>query len=163
MTSQKVFGQKGRFWPKTQKTGHVTYAQTLIKKLTKNYKQKQKNKKKVSYQKSFRAEKGPSQISYRPGCELDILSYRLYWGSIHIFYEELTVDENNIFTANIAEENEIEEVRFQQSKEYAVAGLSINQDIVSRLVAVTDTNRQEAISNSIQKLVTEKKRSRSWP
>ena len=35
--------------------------------------------------------------------------------------------------------------------------MPINQDIDSRLVAVTDINRQEAISNLIQKLVTEKK------
>ena len=35
---------------------------------------------------------------------------------IHIFYKELTVDENDIFTANIVDENEIEEVRFKQSK-----------------------------------------------
>ena len=35
---------------------------------------------------------------------------------IHIFYKELPVDENDIFTANIVEENEIEEVRFKQSK-----------------------------------------------
>ena len=45
----------------------------------------------------------------------------------------------------------------KQSKEYAVTGLSINQDIDSRLIAVKDTNRQEAISNLIQKLVIEKK------
>ena len=82
---------------------------------------------------------------------------------IQIFYKELPVDENNIFTANIAEENEIEEVRLKQSKEYAVTGLPINQDIDFRLVAVTDTNRQEAISNLIQKLVTKKKRSRPCP
>ena len=76
---------------------------------------------------------------------------------IHIFYKELPVDENNIFTANIAEENEVEEVRFKKSKEYAVIGLPINQDINCSLAAVTDTDRQEAISNFIQKLVKEKK------
>ena len=61
---------------------------------------------------------------------------------IHIFYKELPVDENNIFTANIAEENEVEEVRFKKSKEYAVIGLPINQDINCSLAAVTDTDRQ---------------------
>ena len=35
--------------------------------------------------------------------------------------------------------------------------MSINQDIDSSLLAVTDTERQEAISNLIQKLVKEKK------
>ena len=72
---------------------------------------------------------------------------------IHIFYKEIPVDENNIFTVNIAEE----EVRFKKSKEYAVIGLPINQDINCSLAAVTDTVRQEAISNLIQKLLKEKK------
>ena len=82
---------------------------------------------------------------------------------IHIFYKEKPVDENNIFTANRAEEIEIEEVRFKKSKEYAVTALSINQGIDSRLVAVTDADWQEAISNLIQKLLKDKKRSRYWP
>ena len=76
---------------------------------------------------------------------------------IHIFYKDLPVDESNIFTANRAEEIEKEEVRFKKSKEYAVTGLFINQDIDSRLVAVTHADWQEAISNLIQKLLKEKK------
>ena len=59
----------------------------------------------------------------------------------HIFNEELPIDKNNIFTANIAELDEVEEVRFEKSKEYAVTGLSFYQDIDSSLVAVTDTDR----------------------
>ena len=31
-----------------------------------------------------------------------------------IFYKELPVDKNNIFTANIAEKNEVEEVKFKK-------------------------------------------------
>ena len=46
---------------------------------------------------------------------------------IHIFYIELPVNENNIFTANITEKNEVENVKFNKSLEYAVTGLSINQ------------------------------------
>ena len=42
---------------------------------------------------------------------------------IHIFYKELPVDEGNIFTANIAEKNEVENVKFKKSVEYAVIGL----------------------------------------
>ena len=72
---------------------------------------------------------------------------------IHIFFRELPLDENNIFTANLAEKNEVEEVRFKKSKEYAITGLSINQE----LVAVADVDKQEAISNLIQKLIKEKK------
>ena len=56
---------------------------------------------------------------------------------IHIFYKELPGDENNIFTAK----NELQNVKFKKSLEYAVTGLSINQDIGSVLMTVTDTNR----------------------
>ena len=64
---------------------------------------------------------------------------------------------NNIFTANIAKENEEAEVSFKKSKEYVITGISINQDVHSDLVSVTYTDIQEAISNLIQKLVKEKK------
>ena len=60
---------------------------------------------------------------------------------IHIFYRELHLDENNIFTGNLAEKNEVEEVRFKKSKEYEITGLSINQDINSDLVAVADVDK----------------------
>ena len=67
---------------------------------------------------------------------------------IHIFYKDLPVDKNNIFTANITEKNEDENVRFKKSLEYAVTGLSIKQDIGSALVTVTDLNRQGFLSNT---------------
>ena len=38
-----------------------------------------------------------------------------------------------------------------------MTGLSINQDIGSALVSVTDTDRQNSSRNNIQKLVKEKK------
>ena len=58
--------------------------------------------------------------------------------AIHICYKELPVDENNIFTADITEKNEVENVRFKKLLEYVVTRLSINQDIGSALVTVTD-------------------------
>ena len=76
---------------------------------------------------------------------------------IHIFYRELPIDKNNIFTANLAEKNEVEEVKFKTSKEYVITGLSISQDIDSNVAASTDTDREEIISNLTQKLVREKK------
>ena len=39
---------------------------------------------------------------------------------IHIFYKGLPVDENNIFIVDITEKNEVENVRFKKSLEYAV-------------------------------------------
>ena len=58
--------------------------------------------------------------------------------TIRIFYKELSVNENNTFTVDITKKNKVENVRFKNSPEYAVTGLSINQDIGSALVTVTD-------------------------
>ena len=41
---------------------------------------------------------------------------------VHIFYSELKMDKDNIFTENIAKENEVEKVLFDKNKEYAVTG-----------------------------------------
>ena len=60
---------------------------------------------------------------------------------IHISYKVFPLDENNIFTANLTKKNKAEEVKLKKSKEYAVTGLSIDQDVDSDLVAVTDTDR----------------------
>ena len=70
---------------------------------------------------------------------------------IHIFYKELPVDENNIFMVDITEKTRW--TMFKKSVEYAVTGLSINQDINSKIVAVTDTDREHFLSNLIQKHV----------
>ena len=79
---------------------------------------------------------------------------------IHIFCKELPTDKNNIFVVNLAEKNEVESVKFKKSREYAITGLSINRDTGSTEVAITDTDRLETLSNLIQKLVKEKKRTK---
>ena len=76
---------------------------------------------------------------------------------VHIFYKDLPVDQNNIFIANLTEKNEVEEVKFKKSREYAVTGLSINQDIGTDFIAVGETDRQEVLSKLIQNLVKEKR------
>ena len=76
----------------------------------------------------------------------------------------MSVNENDIFAADITEKSEVENVKFKKSLEYAVtdrinvlvSGLSINQDIDSALVTVTEVDRQNFLSNTIQKLVKEK-------
>ena len=49
---------------------------------------------------------------------------------IQFFYKELTVDKSNIFTADITEKNEVENVKPENSLAYAVTGLSINRTLV---------------------------------
>ena len=72
---------------------------------------------------------------------------------IHIFYKELPLVENNIFIANLTEKNEVDTVKFKKSREYAVTGLSIKQDIGTDFTTVGETDRQEVLSKLIQKLV----------
>ena len=75
----------------------------------------------------------------------------------NIFYKNLPVDENNIFVANLTEKNEVDEVKFKKSREYAVTRFSINQDIGTDFIAVGETDRQKVLSKLIQKLVSEKR------
>ena len=49
---------------------------------------------------------------------------------IHIFYNELEIDENNVFTANILQEIEVENVLFKKSKEHAITAMAIKPYIV---------------------------------
>ena len=76
---------------------------------------------------------------------------------VHTFYKELPVDENNIFTVDITEKNEVENVKFKKSQEYAVIGLFIKQVIGSELITVTDIDKLNFLSNNIRNLLKEKK------
>ena len=77
-----------------------------------------------------------------------------------MFYKELPTDDNSIFVANLAEKNEVVSIKFKKSREYAITGLSINQDTGSTKVAITNTDRLETLSNLIQRLV---KKNRTKP
>ena len=61
--------------------------------------------------------------------------------TVHIFYKDLPVDDNNIFVTNLTEKNEVEEIKFKKSWEYAITGLSFNQDIGIDFIAVGETDR----------------------
>ena len=51
----------------------------------------------------------------------------------HVFYKEVPVDEDNIFSANLAENNEFKQIKFKNSKIHAISGLSIDQDDQSNI------------------------------
>ena len=72
--------------------------------------------------------------------------------SVHIFFEELEIDQDNTFTANVSQENEVENVVFKTDKEYAVTGMVIKPDITdSELVKIENT--KDKISKEIQELI----------
>ena len=62
----------------------------------------------------------------------------------HIFYKELPVDDDNIFSANLAENNEIEEVSLRKSQKYMVTGLSINQKADTDVI-IPDLNARKQL------------------
>ena len=77
---------------------------------------------------------------------------------MHIFYNELEIDSNNVFTANISQENEVENVLFDKNKEYAVTGMTIKPELVdSELVKVINTKELERISEEILEKIKEYK------
>ena len=76
----------------------------------------------------------------------------------HIFFKELRIDKNNVFTANILEKNEVENVIFKKNQEYGITGMAIKPDIVdSDIVKVTDQKKLGSLSERIQELVETKK------
>ena len=62
----------------------------------------------------------------------------------HIFYKQLPIDENNVFTANVSKKNEVQNILFRKSNEYAIIVLVISQNTVN-LIEVSDRNRKRML------------------
>ena len=75
----------------------------------------------------------------------------------HIFYKELPVDDDNIFSANLAENNGIEEVSLKEDKKYMVTGLSINQKTDTGVV-IPNLNARISLSDMIRSDEEERKK-----
>ena len=74
----------------------------------------------------------------------------------HVFYKEPPVDEDNIFSANLTENNEIEQIKLKKSKIYAISGLSIDQDLKSN-VSLPNTEGRKALRDILTVYAEEKK------
>ena len=74
----------------------------------------------------------------------------------HVFYKELPVDEDNIFSANLTENNEIEQIKLKKSKIYAISGLSIYQDLKSN-VSLPNIERRKVLSDILSVYAEEQK------
>ena len=73
---------------------------------------------------------------------------------VHIFFKVLEINQDNTFTANISQENEVENVVFNTDKEHAVTGMVIKPDITdSELVKIENTKELDKISKEIQELI----------
>ena len=73
---------------------------------------------------------------------------------VHIFYQEIEMGKDNIFTANISQENEAENVLFNKDKEYVITGMVIKPDIIdSEHIKIKSTKELDRISKEIQELI----------
>ena len=73
---------------------------------------------------------------------------------VHIFFKVLEINQDNTFTANISQENEVENVVFNTDKEYAVTGMVIKPDITDpELVKIENTKELDKISKEIEELI----------
>ena len=75
-----------------------------------------------------------------------------------VFYKELPVDEDNIFSANLTENNKIKQIiKLKKLKIYFINGLSIDQDLKSRVSLPNNEGRKS--SSDILWVYTEEKQS----
>ena len=68
----------------------------------------------------------------------------------YIYFNEIDINQDNPFTANLSKENEIEKVVFNKKHEYGVSGLNIIVDLPDEKILKLDNKKdQEKISQEI--------------
>ena len=68
----------------------------------------------------------------------------------YIYFNEIDINQDNTFTANLSKENEIEKVVFNKKNEYGVSGLNIIVDLPDEKILKLDNKiDQEKISQEI--------------
>ena len=75
----------------------------------------------------------------------------------HVFHSKLPLEKNNIFSTNLEENNEIEEIKFKKSKNYVISRLAFNQEVNSDFVLFPNVDTQNALSDFIRTYSREKK------
>ena len=65
----------------------------------------------------------------------------------YIYFNEIDIDQDNTFTANLSKDNEIEKVAFNKENEYGVSRLNINVDLPDeKILEIDNKKEQEKIS-----------------
>ena len=73
----------------------------------------------------------------------------------HVFYREIPLDEKNIILAKLTENNEVEQIKFNKSKLYAISELSNDQDITPN-VSLPKLEGKKALSDILKTYAEEK-------
>ena len=76
----------------------------------------------------------------------------------YFYFNEIDIDQDNIFTANLSKDNEIEKAVFNKENKYGVSGLNINVDLPDEKILKLDNKKeQEKINQEIQELIKQNK------
>ena len=76
----------------------------------------------------------------------------------YIYFKEIKIDQDNTFTVNFLEENEIENVKFNKENEYGITGLTIDADLPDKkILKIENEKEQKKISEEIQNFIKEVK------
>ena len=73
-----------------------------------------------------------------------------------MFYKETPLVEDNIFSANLTKSNEVEQIKFNKSKLYAISGLLINQNIDAN-ISLPNVEEKKVLSDILRTYAEEKK------
>ena len=76
----------------------------------------------------------------------------------YIYFNEIDIDQDNTFTANLSKDKEIEKVVSNKENEYGVSELNSNVDLPDeKIVKLDNKKEQEKISQEIQELIKQNK------
>ena len=73
----------------------------------------------------------------------------------HVFYKEVSADEDNIFSVNLSKNIDADQIRFDKSKTYAISGLSIDPNIQTS-VLLLNVKAKKALRDILRTYVEEK-------
>ena len=72
----------------------------------------------------------------------------------HIYFKEIDIDQDQIFTVNFSKENEIENVFFDKDNQYAITGLKMNAELPDKkMLKIENVKEQNRISAEIEGII----------
>ena len=73
-----------------------------------------------------------------------------------MYFKEIKIDQDNTFTANFSEENEIENIKFNKENEYGITGSTVNVDLPDKkILKIENEKEQKRISEEIQNFIND--------
>ena len=73
----------------------------------------------------------------------------------HVFYKEIPLDEDNIFSANLTKNNEVVQVKFKKSKIYAIEAIEQVTKTLN-LMFLYQTLKKKALNDILRTYAEEK-------